>query len=227
MISIRNAFHHNERKPKLNDHFQSISSLRFGMLATPPPHEKARKVVLLGDTQVGKTSLINRLINDSEPIGLQPTIGCHCFDFNVDIGNSFIPLQLWDTAGQEIYSSIVPVYTRNAQAALVLFALNDESSFAHLPRWLDLLSETTSPETPIFIVGSKLDLKDERKVTIEQTKEYTKSGFKKYFEISSMTGDGVEDLFHAVAEALMSSSSSNTVQHFKTDSPNSKENSCC
>ena len=197
------------------------------MLPTTPQHEKARKVVLLGDTQVGKTSLINRLINDSEPIGLQPTIGCHCFDFKVDIGNIGVPLQLWDTAGQEIYSSIVPVYTRNAQAALVLFALNEESSFDHLSRWLDLLSETTPPDTPIFIIGSKLDLENDRKITHEQATQYTDTVNAKYFEISSMTGQGVEELFLSVAQSLLNTNNSDSIQNLKGESKHTQENDCC
>lgn len=186
---------------------------------------KPYKVVLLGDTQVGKTSLINRLINDSPPNGWQPTIGCHCFDYKYIIDDCEINIELWDTAGQEMYSSIVPVYTRNSKSALILFSILELSSYDHITKWLNLLNETIPPNTPIYIVGTFQDKEDSRAVLKEHAKDFASSVKAKYFEVSNMTGNGVKELFEDLSRTLLESQNTQTTSNLGIDE--SKKKSCC
>jgi Ras-related protein Rab-21 len=101
----------------------------FSMERLSPTNTSAQKVVLLGDSRVGKTSIIARQLQGFQSPTVNPTIGCHCSEIAVGPDDSKIVLQVWDTAGQEMYRALVPVYLRNARAALLVYDVTDRESF--------------------------------------------------------------------------------------------------
>ena len=159
---------------------------------------KTVKVVLLGDAGSGKTALVNRWINASNPTNTKPTVGA-CFKQQfVDIEGNEFNVNIWDTAGSEKYGSTIPLYCRNASAGLIVFDLTNEESFESVARWVDVLHEG-APNTPYIICGNKCDLYQKFAVESEKIHSFAKSRGVEYFETSALTGSSVDDAFNSLS----------------------------
>jgi small GTP-binding protein len=161
-----------------------------------------RKVVLLGDSGVGKTSLIQRQFQGTEPPSQIPTIGCHCRDLLFTIDGKPFNLQVMDTAGQEMYRALVPAYLRGAGGVIILYDLTARRSFDSLGHWLAILSEAL-PSAPVaFIVANKADLEERSAVREEEGMAYAAEHGAVFFKASAATGQGVDEIFQAMAAEL-------------------------
>lgn len=137
------------------------------------PYSKSRydqgidaKIVIMGNTGVGKTSLLHRYTqNRFDPKNTTSTTGAFFVTKKVYVDGIKVRLQLWDTAGQERFRSMAPMYYRGANAALLLYDITNASSFDDVRGWLEELKKNCSPELIIYIVGSKADLHRHRQVT--------------------------------------------------------------
>ncbi|KAI9063156.1 ras-domain-containing protein [Trametes sanguinea] len=137
------------------------------------PYRKARydqgvdaKIVIMGNTGVGKTSLLHRYTQGKfDPKNTTSTTGAFFVTKKVTVGGTKVRLQLWDTAGQERFRSMAPMYYRGANAALLLYDITNASSFEDVRGWLEELKKNCSPDLIIYIVGAKADLQHARQVT--------------------------------------------------------------
>ena len=157
------------------------------------------KVIFIGDSGVGKTSIIKA--SQGEDISTtRPTIAASTINMcrESSSGNT-VPLVLWDTAGQETYQSLVPSYAHGAVAAVIVFAVNDSLTFESLDAWKELLNEHADIRH-FFLVGNKTDL--ERQVQYTDAETAAKKLDCKYFECSAATGQGVNELLIAIVDAL-------------------------
>jgi small GTP-binding protein len=161
------------------------------------------KVVLLGDSRVGKTSLITRKVRGESQLDPKATVGCQCNDLSLIVNSRRVNIQVWDTAGQEMYRALVPVYLRGASAAILVYDTTDRDSFQSLPDWWALIDETISPTTPLFVVANKIDLIDGQIVSHDLGAQFAESHKGSFHKVSALVGDGVEDLFQDVGEALL------------------------
>jgi small GTP-binding protein len=159
------------------------------------------KVVLLGDSRVGKTSLISRKTQSDASLNPKPTVGCHCSEVSITLQRKLITLQVWDTAGQEMYRALVPVYLRSANAAILVYDRTDEDSFLALTHWCSLLDDTVPPSTPVFLAANKIDLPN-AVVNDDLGEQFAAKRKAHFHRISALTGDGVDELFVAIAEEL-------------------------
>jgi small GTP-binding protein len=160
------------------------------------------KMVMVGDTQVGKTCLARGIVTGQFQTGSLPTIGAAFQNHIISMSKGPVTLQIWDTARQEKYRALTPMYYHNAQAAVLVFDLTSLETFRALEEWTADL-EATPGLRKIFLVGNKLDLADERQVTAETAKHWAQvHGALDYFETSAKLGDGVVNLFTTVAEAI-------------------------
>lgn len=164
--------------------------------------ENQHKVVLLGDSRVGKTSLLCRQLHGFQPPSQTPTIGCHCSELSMDVDGKTVTLQVWDTAGQEMYRALVPVYLRGADVALIIYDITDMDSFQNLSQWFEQLADTVPQEIPVFIIGNKIDLNRQQMIDDEQAKSFANRHHARFTKTSAVTGEGVEELFKAVAKEL-------------------------
>jgi small GTP-binding protein len=164
-----------------------------------PKEAPSPKVVMLGDSRVGKTSIISRQILGHEPETQAPTIGCHCTQIHVYVEGKEVALQVWDTAGQEMYRSLVPVYLRNVRAALLVYDVTDRESFQSLGHWHDLLIDAAGATVGLYIVANKTDLAEQALVEDIQAEEFAEVHNAKFFRVSAVTGAGLDALFRAVA----------------------------
>lgn len=186
------------------------------------------RVVTLGESSVGKTSIINRLVNKEFNAIEQPTIGSTFLLHEEEVEDFRIEMQIWDTAGQEKYKSLSPIYCRGAAAAVVTFDLTNHDTFEKLEQWTNLVSEVSGTDTVIFIAANKCDLTMKAQVTDEEMKTWTEARGYQLVKTSAKTGDGVFELFRAVAEALYRKGSYSRFSQRSTPAPaRNQQKSCC
>ena len=154
------------------------------------------KLIFLGDQSVGKSCILNRFLNDTFIEDYQATIGLDFQSKNVQIENQDVHLLLYDTAGQEKFRSLIPMYTRDANIILLVYDISNKDSFINLSQWLKDLTNVNMDEVIICIVGNKIDLFDKRAVTTEEGQKFAETNNFIFQEISAKTGEGFSDLFY-------------------------------
>ena len=168
-------------------------------MATPQsvnPEIPKYKLIFLGDQNVGKSCILNRFMNDTFTEEYQATIGLDFQSKNVQIDNQDIHLLLYDTAGQEKFRSLIPMYTRDSNIILLVYEINNKDSFIHLPDWLNDLSNVNKDDVIFALVRNKIDLEEKREVSTEEGKSYAEQNGFIFHEVSAKTGDGFSDLFY-------------------------------
>ncbi|MFX1480741.1 MAG: GTP-binding protein [Promethearchaeota archaeon] len=167
------------------------------------------KSIVVGDGGVGKTALTLRFSKGFFTEDYKMTIGVdfHVKTINIDANEGPIraKLQIWDTGGQERFSSIRPMYYRGSLGALLIFDLTNSSSFDHLPQWIEEVRTNVKIEIPLLLVGNKSDLMDQRAVSLEEINKFTNAFNLFYMETSAKTGEGVGDCFYILACLMIGS----------------------
>lgn len=154
------------------------------------------KLILLGDQGVGKSCILNRFLNDTFIEDYQATIGLDFQSKNVQIENQDIHLLLYDTAGQEKFRSLIPMYTRDANIILLVYDISNKDTFNHLPDWIRDLTNVNIKEIIFVIVANKIDLNAQRAVTLEEGQKFAEEHDFLFQEISAKTGVGFSELFY-------------------------------
>jgi len=154
------------------------------------------KLIFLGDQGVGKSCILNRFMNDTFTEEYQATIGLDFQSKNVQIDNQDIHLLLYDTAGQEKFRSLIPMYTRDANIILLVYEVTSKDSFLHLNHWLNDLTTVKKDEVIFVVVGNKTDLEDKREVSREEGEQFAKDNDYLFAEVSAKNGKGFQDLFY-------------------------------
>ena len=154
------------------------------------------KLIFLGDQSVGKSCILNRFMNDTFTEEYQATIGLDFQSKNVQIDGQDIHLLLYDTAGQEKFRSLIPMYTRDANIILLVYDIASKDSFDHLPDWIHDLSNVKFDEVIFALVGNKNDLEEQRQVSKDEGLKFAEENNYIFEEISAKTGDGFSELFY-------------------------------
>ncbi|KAL1239984.1 Ras-related protein [Trichinella pseudospiralis] len=164
----------------------------------------AYKVMLVGDSYVGKTCLLVRL-KDDKFLGdnFQSTVGIDYMSKVISVNGTAVKLQVWDTAGQERFHSLTRAYYRDTDAVLLLFDLTNYDSFIRCRSWLADVKENSLECAFICLVGSKLDLQGKRVVKFEEAIKMAQDFNLSYIETSSKTGENVNALFYITAKQLL------------------------
>merc|ERR1712205_180478 len=160
------------------------------------------KLVLLGDSAVGKSSLVLRFVRGQFFEYQESTIGAAFLTQNVSLNDYTVKFEVWDTAGQERYHSLAPMYYRGAAAAVVVYDITNADSFARAKSWVKELQRQGSPNIVIALAGNKCDLASKRKVESSEASEYAKDNGLFFMETSAKTALNVEELFKAIAKKL-------------------------
>ena len=157
--------------------------------------EKKYKIVMLGDQNVGKTSIINRFKHNKFVGNIEPTLALDFQSKEIIIDNINVKLLLYDTAGQEKFRTLIPLYTREANIIFFIYDITNSDSFHNIEKWYNSLENVNKNEAIFFLVGNKIELNDERKVPEEEARAYANRYNFIFQEVSALTGDGIEELF--------------------------------
>ena len=189
------------------------------------------KIVMTGNSGVGKTALVERISDDVFADSHVPTVGAQFVAIEQNIKGKQCTLELWDTAGQEVFRSLVGFYAREAQGAFVLFDLTEKTSFLDVTKWLDFVHES-APNAQVIIFGNKNDLTESREVSAEDIEQFMKEKGLIYFEGSAKTAEGVKDAFEKMGELVVEKGSetgtgTGTVPLKQNDKKKKKGNKIC
>jgi small GTP-binding protein len=161
------------------------------------------KVIVIGNSSVGKTCITNQATKNVFLNNYQATIGMEIYSLFLRIDKKIIKLQIWDTCGQEIYRSLITNFYRSSSLAIIVYAINKRESFKDLSLWIKELKLNNSPDTKIILVGNKLDLQNDRKIAYEEGQKFADDyGFIDFFETSAKTGKNIKKMFIKIANIL-------------------------
>ncbi|KAL3622295.1 Ras-related protein raba3 [Castilleja foliolosa] len=160
------------------------------------------KVVVIGDSAVGKTQLLSRFAKNEFCLDSKSTIGVEFQTRTVKIKSKIIKAQIWDTAGQERYRAVTSAYYRGALGAMLVYDVTKRQSFDHVARWVEELRAHADSSIVIMLVGNKADLVDLRTVTTEDAVEFAENQGLYFFETSALSGENVEPAFFKLLEEI-------------------------
>eukprot|EP00284_Hemiselmis_tepida_P008166 CAMPEP_0174926106 /NCGR_PEP_ID=MMETSP1355-20121228/9767_1 /TAXON_ID=464990 /ORGANISM="Hemiselmis tepida, Strain CCMP443" /LENGTH=213 /DNA_ID=CAMNT_0016172115 /DNA_START=170 /DNA_END=808 /DNA_ORIENTATION=+ len=160
------------------------------------------KLVLLGESAVGKSSLVLRFVRGQFFDYQESTIGAAFLTQTVALNDTTVKFEIWDTAGQERYHSLAPMYYRGAAAAIVVYDITSPDSFARAKSWVRELQRQGNPNIVIALAGNKSDLASKRKVDPEEAKQYAEENGIMFMETSAKTAANVNELFVQIARKL-------------------------
>ncbi|XP_010257365.1 PREDICTED: ras-related protein RABA4d [Nelumbo nucifera] len=153
------------------------------------------KVVLIGDSAVGKSQLLARYARNEFSLDSKATIGVEFQTRTLVIDHKTVKAQIWDTAGQERYRAVTSAYYRGAVGAMLVYDMTKRQSFDHVAKWLDELRSHADKNIVIMLVGNKSDLSTLRTVPIEDAKDFAQSESLFFMETSALEATNVESAF--------------------------------
>lgn len=153
------------------------------------------KLIFLGDQYVGKSSILNRFYQDKFEPDYQATIGLDFHSKNININGNLVRLLLYDTAGQEKFKSLIPMYTRDANIIIVVYDISNKDSFSHTEHWVNETKDLKREDAIFVLVGNKIDLEDKRTVQTKEAEEYAAQKGFLFYEVSAKTGENIQELF--------------------------------
>ena len=170
---------------------------------TPSNYQYIFKLILIGNSGVGKSCILQRYMKHTFNESYKCTIGVDFLMKSLVINGQTVKLQLWDTAGQEKYKSMVSSYYRGANVALIVFDLTNHQSFEALPLWIETFYKNGPEQKNIILIGNKKDLIELRQVTQQEAEAFSETNNMMYFETSAKEGDNIEYVFNYAAEKLL------------------------
>jgi small GTP-binding protein len=196
---------------------------------------KPIKVIVVGDTVVGKTSVISNYIHGTKAGGAIATVGVDYYKSEIMIDTQKYQLQVFDTAGQDRFRSISVSYFRRADAILLFFSIDSRDGYDHVQNWAASIDRTKSDANiPVILIGNKADLAERRAVMHAEAEELARSYGWPYCETSALTGEGVAAVFELAAREVIQRRSESPavdepvgVQLPDTATPQQKTKRCC
>ncbi|CAB4270298.1 unnamed protein product [Prunus armeniaca] len=160
------------------------------------------KVVVIGDSAVGKTQILSRFTKNEFCFDSKSTIGVEFQTRTVTIKGKLIKAQIWDTAGQERYRAVTSAYYRGALGAMLVYDITKRQTFDHVARWVEELRAHADNSIVIMLVGNKADLGEQRDVPTEDAVEFAEDQGLFFSETSAFSGENVDTAFFSVLEKI-------------------------
>jgi len=166
------------------------------------------KIVLLGESGVGKTAILDRFVNKRFTGSFKSTIGADFLTQEMEVDKKLVTLQIWDTAGQERFHSLSKIFYRGADCCILVFDITVPKTLQELSFWrqeFSLNAEVHDTDFPIFVLGNRCDMDAQRKISTEDAMSWCKShGGVKYIETSAKSGANVEKAFRMAVQDVLS-----------------------
>ena len=161
------------------------------------------KIVLIGDSGVGKTNILSRYINNEFSLATQSTVGVEFGSKIIKKNGKVIKLQIWDTAGQERYKSITSAYYKGSRGAFVVYDITRKSTYDNIDKWIGELKTNGSEDVLIMLVGNKSDLEEKREVITEEVEKKAQEQKLAFCETSALNGKNVEYAFENLINEIL------------------------
>ncbi|CAD8193323.1 unnamed protein product [Paramecium pentaurelia] len=187
------------------------------------------KLLIIGDSAVGKTNILKRFCENQYTQNFVSTIGIDFKFRDLEVEGKLMRLQIWDTAGQERFRTITSTYFKGAMGIILVYAVNNLESFQNIQNWMNQIKQNASESVIILLVANKSDLND-RAVQYEQGKNLADSYGIKFFETSAKEGINIIETFQCISKQIKDIMSlEEKVQNIKLEqtSQNAKSNFCC
>ena len=164
--------------------------------------EEPRKIIIVGEASVGKTSILDRWLHDTFSDETAPTIGAGMSPVQIVVDGERRLFHVWDTAGTPQYRSVTPMYCRRASIAIIVFDLTNRETFTKIGSWVGFVRQNASPF--FILVGNKVDRDEERQVQVEEAQDCAASIPAYYVETSALTKQGMPEFLKFVVESATS-----------------------
>ncbi|AET37454.1 Rab family GTPase YPT32 Ecym_1207 [Eremothecium cymbalariae DBVPG len=169
------------------------------------------KIVLIGDSGVGKSNLLSRFTTDEFNVNSKSTIGVEFATRTIEVEGKKVKAQIWDTAGQERYRAITSAYYRGAVGALIVYDISKSSSYENCNHWLAELRENADENVAVGLIGNKSDLAHLRAVPTDEAKNYAQENQMLFTETSALNAENVDLAFRELITAIYQMVSKNQV----------------
>ena len=156
------------------------------------------KIIFVGDAATGKTSIINRIIDNPFNDTYEVSIGIDFMSKNIRFRGQNIKIQIWDSAGQEKYKGLIPSYVRNSSIVFIVYDISNRSSFDNIPNWISFVKNIE--KTTMILCGNKTDL--DREVNKNEAEELAKREGLLFFECSAKTNENIKNMFYSSIAGL-------------------------
>ena len=163
------------------------------------------KLLLIGNSSVGKSSLLFRFVENVWDDSFVPTIGVDFKLKTLEVNGKKVKLQIWDTAGQERFKNITASYYRGGNGVLVVYDITERESFDNLTSWLIEIEKNANKNVYKLLIGNKCDLEDKRKVTYQEGKDFAESNGMNFIETSAKDNTKVQEAFELLTSEIMKS----------------------
>ena len=160
------------------------------------------KVVVVGDSGVGKTNLIKRFVTNTFSANSKATVGVEFISKSYRINDQVFKIEIWDTAGQERYKSNTAAYYKGAKGALIVYDTTQKTSFENIDKWMSEIKEKSSKDMKLMIIGNKIDLKDERQVETDEALAKAQTLEAPIMETSALDATNVKEAFYDLLKEM-------------------------
>ena len=207
-------------------------------MADEEEYEMMAKVILIGDSSVGKTNIMSKYLKNQFNENSKATVGVEFGSKLFNINGHNIKVQIWDTAGQEKYKAITGAYYKGSKGAFVVYDITRKETFDSVDKWINDLKMSGDPKLIIIIIGNKCDLEEKREILKEQGEEKANSFGCAFLETSALSGDNIEKGFEMMINDIFNKFGNNTVdeveydiiekgENLNTNIKEEKKNGCC
>ena len=189
------------------------------------------KIIIVGDANVGKSCIATRFQYNKFDSSYEITIGVEFFSKIIEIDNNKIKIQIWDTAGQETFNSLVKSYFRNINGCLLTFDLTDRESFTNIENWLNKVVTESNTDVTYILVGNKSDKIEKRSILYEEAVAFSKRYKMDYIETSALNARNIYNLFYLITQTILEKYNTykqfNRINFRKNFDDEDDNNNCC
>ena len=169
-------------------------------------YEHLYKIIIIGDSGVGKSNILGRYLTNTFKQDTKSTVGVEFGSKKVTVNDVNIKLQIWDTAGQERYRAITSAYYKGSKGCFIVYDITSTQTFEDVEKWYEEINKSGDKGISIVLVGNKCDLEEERKVTVEMGEEKARNLNCPFFETSALSNTQIEKIFQVISEDIYSKS---------------------